>query len=36
MLRLMLPDSLWTRLLEAIDDTRAYRTENLRMSVEGI
>ncbi len=36
MLRLMLSDSLWTRLLEAIDDTRAYRTENLRMSVEGI
>jgi transposase len=36
MLRLMLSDLLWCRLLDAIADTRAYRTENLRMSVEGI
>jgi transposase len=36
MLRLMLSDSLWALLLEAFEDTRAYKTENLRMSVEGI
>jgi hypothetical protein len=36
MLRLMLTDQSWSRLLEAIEDTRAYRTDNLRLAVEDI
>lgn len=36
MLRLMLSDQSWSRLLKAIENTRAYRTDNLRLTVEGI
>lgn len=36
MLRLMLTDQSWSRLLAAIEDTRAYLTDNLRLTVEGI
>lgn len=36
MIRLLLTDSLWNRLLTAINKTNAYQTENLRMTVEGI
>ena len=36
MIRLMLTDSLWVRLLNAIKETNAYQTESLRMTVEGI
>ena len=36
MARLLLTDSLWDRLLEAIKKTNAYQTDNLRMTIEGI
>lgn len=36
MVRLLLTENLWKRLLDAIEETNAYRTENLRMTVEGI
>lgn len=36
MIRLMLSDCLWDRLVTSIRKTSAYETENLRMTVEGI
>lgn len=36
MVRLMLSDRLWETLQNAMEGTRAYQTENLRMTVEGI
>lgn len=36
MIRMMLCDSLWGRLLGAIKETNAYETDNLRMTIEGI
>lgn len=36
MIRLLLTDDLWNRLLDALKETNAYQTENLRMTIEGI
>lgn len=36
MIRIMLSDCLWDRLLRAVKVTKAYETENLRMTIEGI
>jgi transposase len=36
MIRLLLTDKLWLRLVNAIKETNAYQTDNLRLTLEGI